>query len=116
MACLGYIILSHLTLFRSLLTLLWLIHCSLYVIPQTLKDQGVPINPIDPFLNNMLNMTKDIPIVGIVLYSLFVFYLLACVLKGNSKLGMNVGFFSIHPLVYVYNCNLIRYTLGMEKL
>ncbi|KAJ3346543.1 hypothetical protein HDU91_007013 [Kappamyces sp. JEL0680] len=87
-ACLGVI-----------LTLLWIIHCALYVIPQTLKNQGLPINPIDGFLNNMLNMTKDIPIVGIALYSLFVFYLFACVIKGNHKVGMRVVFFTIHPLM-----------------
>jgi LMBR1 domain-containing protein 1 len=82
-----------------LLTLLWIIHCALYVIPQTLKSQGVAINPVDGFLNNMLKLTADVPVVGIALYSMFVFYLMACTMKGNAKLGMRLVFFTIHPLV-----------------
>lgn len=84
-----------------ILTLLWIIHDILYTIPATLISQGVgTLNIIDPFLNNMLKLTAGIPIVGIVLYSLFVFYLLACVLKGNAKLGMNLVIITIHPLIY----------------
>jgi LMBR1 domain-containing protein 1 len=79
---------------------LWIIHDILYVIPATLVSQGVGgLNIIDPFLNNMLKLTSDIPVVGIVLYSLFVFYLLACTLKGNAKLGMNLIIITIHPLM-----------------
>jgi LMBR1 domain-containing protein 1 len=83
-----------------LLTLLWMVHIGLYVIPITLQMKGLSINPIAPFLNEMLNMTKDVPILGIGLYSMFIFYLLGCVLKGNAKLGMRLIFFTIHPLVY----------------
>jgi LMBR1 domain-containing protein 1 len=60
------------------------------------------INVLDPFLNNMLKLTTDIPIVGIALYALFAFYLLACVVKGNYKVGMKVVFFTIHPLMYLF--------------
>jgi LMBR1 domain-containing protein 1 len=78
---------------------LWLIHIALFVIPITLQMKGLSINPIAPFLNEMLSLTKDVPIVGIALYALFIFYLLGCVMKGNAKLGMRVVFFTIHPLV-----------------
>nr|KAJ3422296.1 hypothetical protein HK105_000333 [Polyrhizophydium stewartii] len=81
-----------------ILTLLWIVHTGLYVIPVLLQQRGQAINPITPFLNDMLNMTQDVPIVGIVLYSIFSFYLLFCVLKGNAKLGMRLVFFTIHPL------------------
>ncbi|KAJ3269266.1 hypothetical protein HDV01_001633 [Terramyces sp. JEL0728] len=82
----------------SILTLMWLIHIALYVIPVTLQMKGVAINPISPFLNDMLNATAGIPIIGIFLYGLFTFYLLGCVIKGNAKLGMRIIFFTIHPL------------------
>lgn len=83
-----------------ILTLLWIIHCILYVIPQALKNKGQAVNVISPFLNDMLKLTGPVPIVGIVLYSIFVFYLMACVIKGNAKLGMRIIFFTIHPLMY----------------
>lgn len=76
------------------LTLLWILHCILYIIPKMVFN-----NQIDLFLNNMLNATKEIPLVGIVLYSIFVFYLMACTMKGNAKVGMRLVFFTIHPLV-----------------
>ena len=83
-----------------ILTILWMIHICLYVIPLSLQLKGLAVNPITPFLNEMLNLTKEIPVVGILLYALFTFYLMACVVKGNAKLGMRLVFFTIHPLVY----------------
>ncbi|KAI8909694.1 hypothetical protein EDD86DRAFT_238344 [Gorgonomyces haynaldii] len=82
-----------------LLTLLWLVHIGVYVIPLSLQLKGMPINPLTPFLNDMLKLTQDIPVVGIFLYALFSFYLLVCCIKGASKMGMRLVFFTIHPLV-----------------
>eukprot|EP00842_Homolaphlyctis_polyrhiza_P000811 jgi/Hompol1/1730/HPOL_005041-RA len=62
------------------------------------KQRGQAINPISPFLNDMLKMTAGVPVVGIVLYAMFTFYLLFCVLKGNQKLGMRLIFITVHPL------------------
>ena len=81
------------------MTLMWIIHICLYVIPFTLQLKGNSVYPVSPFLNDMLNGTKEIPILGIALYGLFVFYLLLCVVKGNQKLGMRLVFFTVHPLV-----------------
>lgn len=61
--------------------------------------KGMAINPVDGFLNNMLLLTQDLPIIGIVLYALFTFYLLLCCVKGNAKMGMRLVFFTVHPLV-----------------
>ncbi|KAI8927660.1 hypothetical protein BC831DRAFT_451739 [Entophlyctis helioformis] len=82
----------------SVLTLLWLVHIGLYVIPVLLQQRGQAINPVTPFLNDMLKMTQGIPVIGIVLYAVFTFYLLFCVLKGNAKLGMRLIFITVHPL------------------
>jgi LMBR1 domain-containing protein 1 len=83
------------------LTLLWIVHICIYVIPLTLQLKGQPVTPLDKFLNNMLTLTQDIPIIGICLYALFTFYLLICCIKGEAKLGMRLIFFTIHPLVYL---------------
>ncbi|KAI8897956.1 LMBR1-like membrane protein [Globomyces pollinis-pini] len=83
----------------SLLTLMWMIHIGLYCIPMTLQQKGLAVVPVSPFLNAMLSGTAEIPLLGIGLYAMFSFYLLACVIKGNAKLGMRLVFFTIHPLV-----------------
>ncbi|KAK6093291.1 hypothetical protein MT418_006614 [Batrachochytrium dendrobatidis] len=99
----GNILLQYIKLFlaclSTLLTLLWTIHIGLYVIPSLLQQRGQAVNPVSPFLNDMLNLTQGVPVVGIFLYALFTFYLLFCVLKGNAKLGMRLVFITVHPLV-----------------
>ncbi|KAH6573955.1 hypothetical protein BASA60_005768 [Batrachochytrium salamandrivorans] len=99
----GNILLHYIKFFlaclSTLLTLLWVIHIGLYVIPSLLQQKGQAVNPVTPFLNDMLNLTQGVPVVGIFLYSLFTFYLLFCVLKGNAKLGMRLVFITLHPLV-----------------
>jgi LMBR1 domain-containing protein 1 len=67
-------------------------------VPLSLQLKGVLINPIHPFLNSILSETKDIPLIGVVFYGIFVFYLLACTIKGNAKLGMRLIFMTVHPL------------------
>ncbi|KAI8909343.1 LMBR1-like membrane protein-domain-containing protein [Powellomyces hirtus] len=78
----------------GILSLLWFLHIILYLIPWALHT-----NPYSPFLNDFLNDVNGIPFLGTLIYALFSFYLLACVLKGNSSLGMRVFFLPIHPLM-----------------
>ncbi|KND02519.1 uncharacterized protein SPPG_02978 [Spizellomyces punctatus DAOM BR117] len=75
------------------LSLFWLLHIILYLIPWALHT-----NPYSPFLNDFLNAVNKVPFVGTVFYALFSFYLLACVLKGAASLGMRIFFIPIHPL------------------
>ncbi|KAJ3151238.1 hypothetical protein HDU89_002077 [Geranomyces variabilis] len=78
----------------GILSLLWFLHIILYLIPWALH-----VNPYSPFLNDFLTDVNGIPFLGTLIYALFSFYLLACVLKGNSALGMRVFFLPIHPLM-----------------
>ncbi|KAI9099418.1 LMBR1-like membrane protein-domain-containing protein [Phlyctochytrium arcticum] len=77
----------------GVLSLFWILHIILYLIPWALHT-----NPYSPFLNDFLTSVNKVPFIGTVFYALFAFYLLACVLKGNASLGMRVFFLPIHPL------------------
>jgi LMBR1 domain-containing protein 1 len=68
----------------------------LYTIPLLYTDEG-----FTPFLNTMLKAMDRIPFLGVSFYAMFSFYLLACVVKGITKVGMKLFFISIHPLKYV---------------
>jgi len=73
------------------ISICWLIHIILYVIPQP---------PIYPFLNNFfIVLTNAFGLFGTLAYGIFTFYLLWCVIKGNFKFGLRIPFiFSIHPM------------------
>lgn len=75
------------------LSLFWLLHIVLYMIPPITGNI-----PITPFLNDFLISIKDVPFVGISFYSIFSFWLLLCVIKGNTKLGMRILFIAVHPM------------------
>jgi len=69
----------------------WLIHIILYVIP---------VPPVYGFLNDFfVTLDNTFTLFGVIAYGLFSFYLLWCVFKGNFKFGMRVPFlFAIHPM------------------
>jgi len=73
------------------ISLCWLIHIIIYVIPNP---------PIYPFLNNFfIVLDSAFGLFGTIAYGIFSFYLLWCVIKGNFKFGLRVPFiFSIHPM------------------
>ncbi|KAJ3202422.1 hypothetical protein HDU82_007363 [Entophlyctis luteolus] len=54
--------------------------------------------PYSLFLNDFFSNVSPIPFIGTALYAIFTFYLLLCVIKGNSKLGMRILFITVHPL------------------
>lgn len=78
---------------RSVLSLLWFLHIILYVLP--IQVQALPISG---FLNGLLIGTSNVPIVGIVIYGAFAFWLVLSVLKGVLKIGLRFLFVTIHPI------------------
>ncbi|KAI9023288.1 LMBR1-like membrane protein-domain-containing protein [Hyaloraphidium curvatum] len=75
------------------ISLTWIIHICIYLIPQQLG-----LYPIDPFLNSFFSAVSTVPFVGIGLYALWSFWLLACVIKGNTKVGMRLLFIPVHEM------------------
>jgi len=74
------------------LSLLWLIHIFVFLVP--------PKGPISPFLNAMFEKLDVVfPLFGVIFYAIFSFYLLWCVIKGNFKFGLRIPLFcEIHPM------------------
>eukprot|EP00736_Rhodelphis_marinus_P004198 Rmarinus@m.22958 len=88
-------------------SLLWIVHIILYVFPEPY---------VDPFLNTMLeDMDNFFGLAGTLTYAVFALYLLWACIKGNMKVGLNLVFFTIHPMAvgktfmnsFLFNCSLI---------
>lgn len=77
------------------LSLFWFLHIIIYVLP--IQTPGVGTG-LDLFLNTFFESTFQAPIVGLVFYGLFTFWLLLCVIKGTIKLGLRFAFITIHPM------------------
>jgi LMBR1 domain-containing protein 1 len=70
-------------------------HMILYTIPLVYTKSG-----FTPFLNTALKAMDSIPFLGVAFYAMFSFYLLACVVKGVTKVGQRGEYISIHPIAY----------------
>lgn len=90
------------------LSVAWLLHIILY------NAAG-----ITPFLNNMfIAMDNVFSLFGVLAYGLFAFYLLWCVVKGCTKVGVNLLLFTVYPMevnktlmnAFVFNTGLILIT------
>ncbi|KAJ3290102.1 hypothetical protein HDU79_003518 [Rhizoclosmatium sp. JEL0117] len=77
----------------AVISVCWIMHICLFLIPIQLG--GVPFSL---FLNDFFTGISGVPFIGTAFYAMFSFYLLLCVIKGNSKLGMRIVFITIHPL------------------
>ncbi len=77
------------------LSLTWIIHTCIYVIPMQLG-----LYPFDPFLNSFFMSISGVPFVGVAMYATWAFWLLACVIKGTLKVGMRIMFIPIHEMKY----------------
>ena len=79
----------------SVLSFLWVLHCCLYLLPNYWGLQS-----LSPFLNDFFTSftENNIPFLGTFFYGLFSFWLMMCVIKGNSKMGMRILFVAVHPL------------------
>lgn len=73
-------------------SILWTLHICLYMFPEP---------PVYGFLNVFLvELDKVWSLFGVTLYALFSFYMMLCVLKGNSKWGLSIGCCTLHPMEY----------------
>eukprot|EP00835_Amoeboradix_gromovi_P000950 NODE_36_length_31474_cov_0.342438.p6 type:complete len:487 gc:universal NODE_36_length_31474_cov_0.342438:13816-12356(-) len=98
----------------SLLSFMWVLHCCFYLLPSYWN-----FPPLSPFLNDFFISfdQNDIPFLGTFFYGLFSFWLLMCVMKGNSKLGMRVLFISVHPLkIGATYMNSLIFNIGLILL
>ena len=77
-----------------IVSLFWVLHIILYVIPK-----GANGNPVTAFLNNyFMWFDKWFPLFGILSVAIFTFYLLLAAVKGCFKFGLRFLFFTIHPM------------------
>jgi LMBR1 domain-containing protein 1 len=78
-----------------ILTITWIIHIILYVLPSP---------PLHPFLNNFFVALEEafgsgnFSLFGVLAFAIYSFYLLACAVKGNFKLGIRFLFWKIYPM------------------
>jgi len=93
---LWYIFKLVLGLICIVLSITWIIHIIIFILP--------PV-PYYPFLNNFFIELEQVgganggfPLFGVVAFALYGFYLLWCVVKGNFKLGIRIAFWKIYPM------------------
>lgn len=91
---LWYIMKLVLGIIGSIVSLTWLIHICIFLLPTT---------PIHPFLNNYFVELEQLlgqgfPLFGICAYATWSFYLLWACVKGNFKLGLRFLFWKIYPM------------------
>jgi len=75
-------------------SLAWVIHICIYILPN---------KPADPFLNTFFITLENVgqgyfPLFGILAYAIFSLYLLWCVVKGNFKMGIRFFCWKIYPM------------------
>lgn len=92
----------------TLLSVGWFFHIILWNIAQ-----------VTPFLNSLfVALDKAFSLFGVLAYGLFAFYLLWCVVKGCTKVGVNLLLFTVYPMkvnatlmnAFLFNAMLIMIT------
>lgn len=82
-------------LFGIGLSISWLLHIIIFMLP------AVPINP---FLNQLFvdasNAIPGFSLFGVICFAIYSFYLLLCVVFGNFKLGVRFLLFTMYPMEY----------------
>jgi LMBR1 domain-containing protein 1 len=72
-----------------------------------------------PFLNALfIALDKAFSLLGVLAYAIFAFYLLWCVVKGCTRVGVNLLLFTVYPMkvngtlmnAFLFNCILIMLT------
>ena len=76
----------------STISLLWIIHICIYVLPE---------EPLDPFLNNLfVELSLDgFNLFGVCAFAFYAFWLLLAVIKGNFRFGLRVPCCRMFPMV-----------------
>ncbi|KAL3139538.1 hypothetical protein ABBQ38_003861 [Trebouxia sp. C0009 RCD-2024] len=72
------------------LSVCWLLQILLYIFVYP---------PVTPFLNILfIKLDGAFPLFGTVAFGIFCFYLIGCVIKGATKVGLNLVVFTVHPM------------------
>jgi LMBR1 domain-containing protein 1 len=79
-----------------IISILWLVHICIYMLP----GRG---RALDPFLNTFFDELTliaggDFPLLGVVFYAIFVFYLMWATIAGNQKFGIRFLIFRVYPM------------------
>lgn len=79
-----------------IISLLWLLHIGLYMVPMSLGSQ-----PLSLFLNEFFIWFDSwFSMLGTICVGTAAVFLLLCVIKGNFKFGMRFFLVKIHPIKY----------------
>jgi len=77
-----------------IVSIFWMLHIILYVIPK-----GSTGNPVTHFLNDyFMWFDRWFPLFGVLSVAIFTFYLMLCAVKGCFKFGLRFLFFTLHPM------------------
>ena len=94
--------------FSLFLSIAWVLHIIVWNIAKK-----------TPFLNSLfVALNNAFSLLGVLAYGIFSFYLLWCVVKGCTKVGINLLFFKVYPMKvngtlmnsFLFNCILIMIT------
>lgn len=93
---LGYYLQLFLGGVSVLLSIFWTIHIVLYVLISP---------PPSPFLNTFFQYLDGVwSLLGTAVFAIFCFYLVFCVIKGNTRLGLRFLFISLYPMKLGRTC------------
>lgn len=77
----------------AVISLTWIIHIALFVLPP---------QPISPFLNDLFitfeTLIPGFPLLGVCVFGTWSYYLLWCCVKGNFKLGVRFFLWKMYPM------------------
>lgn len=77
-----------------IVSIFWVLHIILYVIPKSTSG-----NPVTPFLNSyFMWFDRWFPLFGVLSVAIFTVYLMLAALKGCFKFGLRFLFFTLHPM------------------
>lgn len=87
------------------ISIMWYIHIIIFILPD---------DPEDDFLNTMFDDLTDnsFPVIGVMAFSCYAFWLLLCVIKGNFRFGLRFAFccpvFPVELENTLYNAFLVN--------
>jgi len=78
----------------SILSLTWIIHICVFIFPE---------NPVHPFLNDFfmaleIAFGEGFPLLGVLVFAMYSYYLLWCCIKGSFKIGLRFFIWKIYPM------------------
>ncbi|KAJ1507192.1 hypothetical protein HMI54_015788 [Coelomomyces lativittatus] len=88
-----YILMAFIGFIGIFLSLAWILHICIYMVPPIVGQMA-----LTTFLNDFLITVSNVPFVGVAIYAILTFWLMLCTIKGTTKLGMRLIFFTIHPM------------------